>query len=153
MSSRWLRNMYYCDTRKEDFFFFSSRRRHTRCALVTGVQTCARPISEALEDQLRLLAACQMYVGQDDHWPERQGRDGRPVHELSEDRQENARVLRVPDDAVDAVGEQLVAGEIDLAPACDDHNQARTDECIADRSEEHTSELQSLMRNSYAVFC
>src|SRR3546814_16140985 len=28
-----------------DFFFFSSRRRHTRCALVTGVQTCALPIS------------------------------------------------------------------------------------------------------------
>src|SRR3546814_9521478 len=28
-------------------FFFSSRRRHTRCALVTGVQTCALPISPA----------------------------------------------------------------------------------------------------------
>src|SRR3546814_10156749 len=28
---------YFC-------FFFSSRRRHTRCALVTGVQTCALPI-------------------------------------------------------------------------------------------------------------
>src|SRR3546814_17112117 len=28
-------------------FFFSSRRRHTRCALVTGVQTCALPISLA----------------------------------------------------------------------------------------------------------
>src|SRR3546814_4585849 len=27
-------------------FFFSSRRRHTRCALVTGVQTCALPIFE-----------------------------------------------------------------------------------------------------------
>src|SRR3546814_4921815 len=26
------------------FFFLSSRRRHTRCALVTGVQTCALPI-------------------------------------------------------------------------------------------------------------
>src|SRR3546814_3080947 len=26
-------------------FFLSSRRRHTRCALVTGVQTCALPIS------------------------------------------------------------------------------------------------------------
>src|SRR3546814_5458343 len=26
------------------FFIFSSRRRHTRCALVTGVQTCALPI-------------------------------------------------------------------------------------------------------------
>src|SRR3546814_8476717 len=29
------------------YFFFSSRRRHTRCALVTGVQTCALPISLA----------------------------------------------------------------------------------------------------------
>src|SRR3546814_6253391 len=33
--------MYYTFS----FFFFSSRRRHTRCALVTGVQTCALPIS------------------------------------------------------------------------------------------------------------
>src|SRR3546814_6456411 len=30
-------------------FFFSSRRRHTRCALVTGVQTCALPIWRADE--------------------------------------------------------------------------------------------------------
>src|SRR3546814_4810303 len=30
------------------FCFFSSRRRHTRCALVTGVQTCALPIWPAL---------------------------------------------------------------------------------------------------------
>src|SRR3546814_6480209 len=30
-------NVCYC-------FFLSSRRRHTRCALVTGVQTCALPI-------------------------------------------------------------------------------------------------------------
>src|SRR3546814_6709947 len=38
-------------------FFFSSRRRHTRCALVTGVQTCALPISdESLNDQLRYYA-------------------------------------------------------------------------------------------------
>src|SRR3546814_10892282 len=29
-------------------FFFSSRRRHTRCALVTGVQTCALPISNRI---------------------------------------------------------------------------------------------------------
>src|SRR3546814_9208452 len=28
----------------ESYFFFSSRRRHTSCALVTGVQTCALPI-------------------------------------------------------------------------------------------------------------
>src|SRR3546814_4815204 len=31
------------------FFFVSSRRRHTRCALVTGVQTCALPISASGE--------------------------------------------------------------------------------------------------------
>src|SRR3546814_2231402 len=30
-------------------FFFSSRRRHTRCALVTGVQTCALPISRTFD--------------------------------------------------------------------------------------------------------
>src|SRR3546814_5291598 len=34
------------------YFFFSSRRRHTRCALVTGVQTCALPI---------LPEACRRY--------------------------------------------------------------------------------------------
>src|SRR3546814_4667186 len=33
-------------------FFFSSRRRHTRCALVTGVQTCALPISVVGSDPL-----------------------------------------------------------------------------------------------------
>src|SRR3546814_4576746 len=32
-------------------FFFSSRRRHTRCALVTGVQTCALPIWYFLRGQ------------------------------------------------------------------------------------------------------
>src|SRR3546814_6091634 len=40
-------SIYYCN--RVDCvvffrFFFSSRRRHTRCALVTGVQTCALPI-------------------------------------------------------------------------------------------------------------
>src|SRR3546814_709509 len=39
------------------FFFFSIRRRHTRCALVTGVQTCALPIflRGGLDPVLRLL--------------------------------------------------------------------------------------------------
>src|SRR3546814_1069761 len=31
------------------YLFFSSRRRHTRCALVTGVQTCALPIGSSGE--------------------------------------------------------------------------------------------------------
>src|SRR3546814_8926914 len=34
-------------------FFFSSRRRHTRCALVTGVQTCALPISGSIAPALQ----------------------------------------------------------------------------------------------------
>src|SRR3546814_2946545 len=40
--------IYYtlvCIVLDDTTFFFSSRRRHTRCALVTGVQTCALPIS------------------------------------------------------------------------------------------------------------
>src|SRR3546814_9144822 len=38
------------------YFFFSSRRRHTRCALVTGVQTCALPISrdDALDQAVQI---------------------------------------------------------------------------------------------------
>src|SRR3546814_322573 len=37
--------MYYLyHFRRLSCFFFSSRRRHTRCELVTGVQTCALPI-------------------------------------------------------------------------------------------------------------
>src|SRR6184192_278135 len=42
-------------------FFFSSRRRHTRCRLVTGVQTCALPISEALRQipGLRLIGTAK----------------------------------------------------------------------------------------------
>src|SRR3546814_20847358 len=37
------------------FFFFSSRRRHTRCALVTGVQTCALPIFTALRSARHIV--------------------------------------------------------------------------------------------------
>src|SRR3546814_10160536 len=39
-------------------FFFSSRRRHTSCALVTGVQTCALPISA----QSRGIAPVNFYT-------------------------------------------------------------------------------------------
>src|SRR3546814_18805114 len=55
-----------------DIVFFSSRRRHTRCALVTGVQTCALPISFAQPGGL----------GAEDSTPEALGNDpetGLPV--------------------------------------------------------------------------
>src|SRR3546814_7292865 len=41
-------------------FFFSSRRRHTRCALVTGVQTCALPISLALIPLVVVVSLVEM---------------------------------------------------------------------------------------------
>src|SRR3546814_10178430 len=45
-------------------FFFSSRRRHTRCALVTGVQTCALPIYiEVLEDGASSLYGSDAIAG------------------------------------------------------------------------------------------
>src|SRR6188768_1232262 len=43
--------MSNCDFWFFFFFFFSSRRRHTRCRLVTGVQTCARPIALGMLDE------------------------------------------------------------------------------------------------------
>src|SRR3546814_3992979 len=98
------------------FFFFSSRRRHTRCALVTGVQTCALPICYAWFDVSKAAAS-----------------------------------IVVSDDAVkqryEADKSQYMAPErIKLA-----YVSLSLD--ALQRSEEHTSELQSLMRISYAVFC
>src|SRR3546814_12240680 len=43
-------------------FFFSSRRRHTRCALVTGVQTCALPISNTQLEILRQRLSVPQFV-------------------------------------------------------------------------------------------
>src|SRR3546814_973320 len=59
-----------CRCRVMLFFLFSSRRRHTRCALVTGVQTCALPIYcfWALERQQdsALLGLCGLKHGPPD---------------------------------------------------------------------------------------
>src|SRR3546814_10158332 len=58
-------------------FFFSSRRRHTRCALVTGVQTCALPIS-AGRDTIRAPGASRTP-------PSGQSRTGRAAIESTND--------------------------------------------------------------------
>src|SRR3546814_10020188 len=100
------------------FFFFASRRRHTRCALVTGVQTCALPISAVGAARIAIAA-----IGAGVDRVRRTEILGEPVG----DRTLVARVAR----------RRGIAG-----PAVDQM-----------RSEEHTSELQSLMRISYAVFC
>src|SRR3546814_5227115 len=71
------------------FFFFSSRRRHTRCALVTGVQTCALPICagssgrsgdmilviEDNEDNITLIAY-MLSAGGHEHVLARSGAEG-----------------------------------------------------------------------------
>src|SRR3546814_14614450 len=44
--------------------FFSSRRRHTRCALVTGVQTCALPIFHHLDRFLDSTSALRFHFGE-----------------------------------------------------------------------------------------
>src|SRR3546814_6778422 len=101
-------------------FFFSSRRRHTSCALVT-VQTCALPISQAA----RARAAGHLRL---------QFADGEvPATVMDGDAPSPApKPVRKP-----APSPRRGQGEL----------TARA------RSEEHTSELQSLMRISYAVFC
>src|SRR3546814_2761968 len=51
---------------EEQSFFFSSRRRHTKCALVTGVQTCALPILPAFNregHQRRITAPGSPLIG------------------------------------------------------------------------------------------
>src|SRR3546814_2126513 len=48
-------------------FFFSSRRRHTRCALVTGVQTCALPISRSAPPRQLSAHDSSTTIHQDTH--------------------------------------------------------------------------------------
>src|SRR3546814_1361249 len=92
------------------FFLFSSRRRHTRCALVTGVQTCALPISWILRSRLV--------------W------------------------MKFSPHVLATLAEKAGSGLVNLISTRRDMRVG-----LMLRSEEHTSELQSLMRISYAVFC
>src|SRR3546814_7771628 len=116
-------------------FFFSSRRRHTSCALVTGVQTCALPISRHAR-----------FAGHP-------ARDGGSL-----------RIFRAGTWVRSTIGFASTPGMVRgcLCLGALDHAHWRDREENGDdppvpgrrppRSEEHTSELQSLMRISYAVF-
>src|SRR3546814_7369747 len=54
-----LKSSYYMLCCLVYYFFFLSRRRHTRCALVTGVQTCALPISgKIFNTQRKVIRFC-----------------------------------------------------------------------------------------------
>src|SRR3546814_7613341 len=79
-------------------FFFSSRRRHTRCALVTGVQTCALPIFfEAQSEQFLTIRRkeLELYKLQNEiaeHQDEGQLRDLKRQKRVAELRSEERRV-------------------------------------------------------------
>src|SRR3546814_925876 len=219
-------------------FFFSSRRRHTRCALVTGVQTCALPISRTASRRWRVAGTCgvssfdmeplermtgpeirraarvtrpeSMLARQsgkspdaDGHTPilnvaPDDGRAGQPplIHSLRIVRHVPAgegeeKMASVTFDnatrlypggtrpAVDKLNLEVADGEflvlvgpsgcgkstsLRMLAGLEEVNSGRIligDRDVTDippkdrdiRSEEHTSELQSLMRHSYAVFC
>src|SRR3546814_6728045 len=92
-------------------FFFSSRRRHTRCALVTGVQTCALPICMILtvvkalrlyEDGLPAHIAAAKYASITER--ARDGADDRELLRLLRqeiDSEARPRQLAVASEAVD----------------------------------------------------
>src|SRR3546814_7720283 len=126
-------------------FFFSSRRRHTRCALVTGVQTCALPISIAqpATDPLYLDIALDAGAVWEYALPE--------GHNAFAYVFEGGATIGEGDDARTlATHEMGVLGGGDTLRLQAGKDGARL---VLVRSEEHTSELQSLMRTSYAVFC
>src|SRR3546814_10617022 len=122
------------------FFFFSSRRRHTRCALVTGVQTCALPISnDGIQigiDEAAIQRVESNKSGEAAFAFLQPGGNGRPRLRLVG--RANA-VLQIENHRIRSAGRCLFK-PFRLIPRYK-------------RSEEHTSELQSLMRISYAVFC
>src|SRR3546814_4062744 len=120
----------------EFFFFFSSRRRHTRCALVTGVQTCALPIANvfgygAMTNSLNDIQNSKsiLMIGSN-------AAEAHPVSML--------HILK----AKETGAKLIVADPRFTRTARHAHDYVRVR-----RSEEHTSELQSLMRTSDDVFC
>src|SRR3546814_7524088 len=138
------------------FFFFSSRRRHTRCALVTGVQTCALPISETPHQPAGKGDGDPIGDREGSHDP---GSAIRTDAQIARDRrQRNIRDRRIENLHEGSKGKRKGRQGKDPSPqrrrAGLTHSvEPRLAAMICARSEAHTSELQSLMRISYAVFC
>src|SRR3546814_7281582 len=112
-------------------FFFSSRRRHTRCALVTGVQTCALPILRLNNRTPSCPSSLAMAL----------------LSAVVESPSSRAAARNDPRRAMARTASNSTRPCFDIVPPF------ATSHAGLVRSEEHTSELQSLMRISYAVFC
>src|SRR3546814_9819699 len=143
-------------------FFFSSRRRHTRCALVTGVQTCALPIC-------RIATAVIFWPWKSADNPQTILRNGcGPMPQSLADYSaadftaSGRRAEWIADAVVHVVGLAFgLAACIAIAVLAIPQAGALRLASLGLygfgliamlRSEEHTSALQSLMRISYAVF-
>src|SRR3546814_8841688 len=177
------------------YFFFASRRRHTSCALVTGVQTCALPICRlrqfiaieiaarvqlaVVERLFRLARRCQCPLCSTSLLQPHPGDDDVPEHvevgrgvgektlglaTLRDVRQPRADVRRHLDRSLQCLTEftqrvfrSRVADRRRDPLQQQSERRALPHQQLApqkvERSQEHTSELQSLMRISYAVFC
>src|SRR3546814_1429992 len=117
-------------------FVVSSRRRHTICALVTGVQTCALPISGVSRPSVapsQVLATAKKFQEAVIAFEKRS-------KALADKRISTSEMVRL-----------RALMQIILSHAQPIAGPYSASQIL--RSEEHTSELQSLMRISYAVFC
>src|SRR3546814_8678043 len=150
-------------------FVFSSSRRQTRCALVTGVQTCALPIYSVRPDWTTIVqrSVPGFYASGEPTKESAMARNATftpaSIDALSKG---NLRDPRTPGLMIEVLPSRkkvlkyerrmpgngaLVRLSFGLFPA-NTMADART-WAAALRSDEHTSELQSLMRNTYAGFC
>src|SRR3546814_7446938 len=140
-------------------FFFSSRRRHTRCALVTGVQTCALPIFTLIGIFLAgyrtaifamgPLALATFWVALTQYVKPEQRRAVAAVALVIVLTGAAAVVVAYHSRFADVATFLSDPGSLIKPP----REFTQLDRQIMSRSEEHTYELQSLMRISYAVFC
>src|SRR3546814_7088483 len=126
--------------------FFSCRRRHTICALVSGVQTCALPISQYAPQRAEIgdlsVNLTQMLCCD----PVDRGAIAtavvRKVQQRADALDRKAKIARA---ANERQSRKMVLAIVAIIRFCSRRR--------GQRSDEHTSELQSLMRHSYAVFC
>src|SRR3546814_6146075 len=151
------------------FFFFSSRRRHTRCALVTGVQTCALPISRRA-DRHSSCARSRRSAGRAPACPRERwsasatvGRSARPARSAAASGDGSAirtsfaslrrgfggRIATPPDFGQRQIGRHAARLEnclVDIGEHALNRSVIKPPPGNFGRSEEHTSELQLLMR-------
>src|SRR3546814_4926570 len=131
-------------------FFFSSRRRHTRCALVTGVQTCALPISRSLARQA--VEAGKVEVGGQRAKASRAVRVGDGLRIVRGEETFEVEVAAIGEQRGPATVARTMYVESEASRVARENRLAELRAARAgyQRSEEHTSELQSLMRIPYA---